>query len=213
MDPFRFHTKLELTILLGLKARNIRALADGIRTVPASSIYHHTHRFLLQHHYLSPEPPNDFAYWTREVANDAMLGERLASVDVIQFRTIEELRGRLLEVLDEHLAGADRVAEAPRGEEFHFMATRMFVLPTAFAAGTLGEFRDALSRVSIHSIYYHMFDARLRLARGDNDFSRWLTDGGWTPLADEIRRLDPYTVTLEGLRKRLLALVRRHEQH
>jgi hypothetical protein len=211
MTPFTFHSKLEQTLLLGRKARNVQALAAGVREVPPTSIYYHTHRFLLQHHYLSPEPPNDFAYWVTEVLNEKVLGERLSSIDIIQFGTIETLRGRLLEVLADHLNGLEHVAEAPRGEEFHFMASRMFVLPTPVVVGSLAEFREALAHVSINSIYYHMFDARLRLRRGDNDFSRWLDDGGFRKLAASIRQLDPYTQTLDGLRRRLINMVRPYE--
>jgi Family of unknown function (DUF5752) len=211
MTPFTFYTKLEQTLLLGRKARNLQMLAAGIKEVPPSSIYHHTHRFLLQHHFLSPEPPNDFAYWVTEVLNDKILGERLSSVDIIQFSTIEALRERLLDVLSDHQRGLERVVDAPRGEEFHFMASRMFVLPTSFVAGSLPEFREALAKVTINSIYYHMFDARLRLRRGDNDFSRWLDDGGFRKLAAAIRELDPYTQTLDGLRRRLMSMIRPYE--
>ena len=211
MLPFAFHTKLEQTLLLGRKARNLRTLTDGIREVPDASIYHHTHRFLLQHHYLSPEPPNDFAYWVTEVLNDKILGERLSSIDIIQFESIGALRGRLLQVLEDHAAATERIVDAPRGEEFHFMASRVFVLPTSFVVSSLTGFRESLERITINSIYYHMFDARLRLGRGDNDFSRWLDDEGYQDLAADIRDLDPYTQTLEGLRKRLIALVSDYE--
>lgn len=211
MLPFAFHTKLEQTLLLGRRARNLRTLIEGIREVPEASIYHHTHRFLLQHHYLSPEPPNDFAYWVTEVLNDKALGERLSSIDIIQFASIEELRTRLLEVLENHVANIERLVDAPRGEDFHFMASRMFVLPTAFVTSSLTEFREALERVTINAIYYHMFDARLRLSSGDNDFSRWLDDQEYHTLATKIRDLDPYTQTLEGLRKRLVSMVRTYE--
>jgi len=211
MLPFAFHTKLEQTLLLGRKARNLRMLTDGIREVPDASIYHHTHRFLLQHHYLSPEPPNDFAYWVTEVLNDKVLGERLSSIDIIQFGSIGALRERLLAVLEDHAASVERIVDAPRGEEFHFLASRMFVLPTTYVAASLDQFREFLGRVTINSIYYHMFDARLRLGRGDNDFSRWLDDEGFRDLAAEIRNLDPYTQTLEGLRNRLTAMVSEYE--
>ena len=211
MLPFTLHTKLEQTLLLGKRARNLRMLIHGIREVPDASIYHHTHRFLLQHHYLSPEPPNDFAYWVTEVLNDKILGERLWSIDIIQFGSIGELRERLLEVLEDRAAGMERNVDAPRGEEFHFQASRIFVLPTSLVVTSLGELREALQRVTINAIYYHMFDARLRLERGDNDFSRWLNDGGYRDLAAEIRDLDPYTQTLEGLRQRLISMVRDYE--
>jgi hypothetical protein len=211
MSTFIFHTKLEQTLLLGLRARNVRALAACIREVPDASIYHHTHRFLLQHQYLSPEPPNDFAYWVTEVLNDKELGERLFSIDVIQFQSIGALRDRLLHILDDHAATGERMVDAPRGEEFHFMATRLFVLPTPFLAASVRDFREALEQITISSVYYHMFDARLRLGRGDNDFSRWLDDGGHGTLAADIRSMDPYTQTLDGLRRRLIALARDYE--
>lgn len=59
-EPFVFYTRLHLSELTGCKASNLKQLVDIIRTMPESSIYHHTHRFLQQHQYLSPEPPNDF---------------------------------------------------------------------------------------------------------------------------------------------------------
>lgn len=62
-ESFRFSTQGSIPELTGLKAANLQQLLDSVKTVPGSVIYHHTHRFLLQHQYLSPEPPNDFAYW------------------------------------------------------------------------------------------------------------------------------------------------------
>jgi hypothetical protein len=73
------------------------------------------------------------------------------------------------------------------------------------------EFADQIGRVSINSVYFHMFDAKLRLKYGENDFSRWFRDQGKTALADETKRLDPYSYTLDGLRQRMVALVRQHE--
>jgi len=92
--PFHFHTQFHLVTLLGLKAKNSIELLDGIKKVPPSSIYYHTHRFLQQHHYLSPEPPNDFAYWLTNILNLKRLGEAFASVDTVSFANMEELRIR-----------------------------------------------------------------------------------------------------------------------
>ncbi|HLB00212.1 MAG TPA: DUF5752 family protein [Bacteroidota bacterium] len=82
---FHFHTKLEQTLLLGIKATSVVQLLEGIGSVPESSVYFHTHRFLFQHQYLSPEPPNDFAYWVSGIVGNAALGERLVSVDIVRF--------------------------------------------------------------------------------------------------------------------------------
>lgn len=213
VSPFHFYTKLDQTLLLGSRARNIAEMLDGVRTVPGSSIYYHTHRFLQQHHYLSPEPPNDFAYWVTEVLNNAMLGERLSSIDTVQFSSIADLRERLVEIIASYMKSEDEGGRCPPGEEFHFMASQTFALQTPYVAHSLGEFSDILQRVSVSSLYYHMFDARLRLEQGQNDFSRWFEELGRPELAQEVRQLDPYTYTLEGLRKRLLVLVRKYEKH
>jgi hypothetical protein len=65
----------------------------------------------------------------------------------------------------------------------------------------------------VASLYYHVFDAHLRLENGENDFSRWFRSLTLEGLADEVSRLDPYAYTLEGLRKRLLVLVETYDKH
>ncbi len=207
--PFEFKSRLILTELLGRRASNLPELTDGIRTVPLSSIYHHTHRFLQQHHFLSPEPPNDFAYWVTNMLNEEVAGEMLASLDIMQFVRLSDLRMRFLELLEGYLKGARHKVGAgcPEGEEFHFMSSRIFVVSTGYVANNVSEFKDILKTISIHAIYFHMFEAKLRLEKGDNDFSIWLRSAGKTKEAEQISRLDPYTFTLEGLRERLLKIV------
>jgi hypothetical protein len=213
MDAFRFFTKHDQVLLLGLRAKGIEELLAGIQSVPDASIYFHTHRFLQQHHFLSPEPPNDFAYWVTHVLGDETLGELLWSVDTIRFNDISGLRGALIAILDRYLAARARPIECQAGEEFHFMACRTFVLPTAHVARDLKEFADVLSKISVNSLYFHVFDAKMRLKSGENDFSRWFKDLGKLSLAKEARRLDPYSFTLDGLRQRLVSLVREHDSH
>lgn len=213
MPEFYFYTKLDQTLLLGRKARNLSELLAGLQAVPESSIYYHTHRYLRQHHFLSPEPPNDFAFWITQALNEPTLGERLSSVDIVQFRNLEELRGSFVEILQSHLEGTERLPSVPMGQEFHFMASRTFVFQTPYAAHSIQEFKDLLSRVSISTLYFHIFEAKLRLEKEENDFSRWLRDLGEQALADQIARLDPYTYTLEGLRNKLIQLVEKYGSH
>jgi hypothetical protein len=208
---FYFYTRLNLVELLGRQAKNLDLLLEGVRQVPDSSIYYHTHRFLQQHHYLSPEPPNDFAFWVTNSLGLDRMGEKLASVDTVRFRSIEGLREKFLEILEPTILVENyRSVECQGGEEFHFMSCRTFVLPTPYQARDLREFRDVLQKVSINSLYFHIFEARLRLERGDNDFSNWLEGIGQKDLAKEISRLDPYTITLEGLRKKIIHQVSQH---
>ncbi|MBW1839741.1 MAG: hypothetical protein JRI49_07370 [Deltaproteobacteria bacterium] len=206
-NRFHFYTRLNQTELLGKKARNLVELLEGIKSVPDSSIYHHTHRFIQQHHYMSPQPPNDFADWITDVLNEDALGEKMASVDVIEFQKIKGLRKKFIEILSDYLKEDKKVRDCLDNQEFHFMACRTFVLPTTYVARSVKQFRQILKRVSIHSLCFHIFEARMRLEKKDNDFSRWLRDLGERSLASKISKLDPYSYTLEALRKEIISII------
>jgi hypothetical protein len=212
-EPFRFYTRLHLSELTGLKASTAGELLELIKTVPGSSIYHHTHRFLEQHQYLSPEPPNDFAYWASNVLGEPELGERLASIDIIQFSTIRGLRDTIAQEIEDYFLCNPSVGTKTvrRGAEFHFIKSNSFVLPLDYCASDLREMADILKKVTIDSIYYHVFESRLRLEKAGNDFSLWIASSfGDKILADAISRLDPYTHTMEELRNTLVRLIERH---
>lgn len=211
-SEFRFRTKLDQTVLLGKKAKNIPELLAAIKTVPDASIYFHTHKFLQQHHYLSPEPPNDFAYWVTNVLNELALGESLSGIDIIQFHKIPDLRNRFIEIVEAYLQSSRRAVEAPQGQEFYFMSSQIFVLEIPYVARNLAQFEEILRKVSIHSLYYHVFDAHLRMEQEENDFTMWFRRTGQTKLAEEVWRLDPYTLTLEGLRQKIIQLIDKYGQ-
>ena len=206
-EPFKFYTRLHLSELTGLRATTLDQLLDLIKKVSGSCIYHHTHRFLQQHQYLSPEPPNDFAYWVAEILGEDELGERLASIDTIQFSTIRSLRNKIVATIEGYLKNNPlaKLKFARSEEEFHFIKSVSFVIPTNYVAYDLREFTEILKKITIDSIYFHIFEARLRLGKGTNDFSNWIENSlGDKELADEISKLDPYTRTLENLRETLI---------
>src|SRR5512137_341487 len=161
-------TKSDLTLLLGRKARNATELHAGLQEVPAMSIYYHTHRFLQQHHYLSPEPPNDFAYWVTNILGLEALGESLASVDIVRFATIDELRNEFIRILSDYIAQGKYCIDCETGEEFHFMGCVTVIIPTPYVAHTLQEFLAIIPKLSIYSLYFHVFEARMRLSNAEN---------------------------------------------
>jgi len=209
-EQFRFYTRLHLSELTGLRASTLDQLLKLLKQVPGSSIYYHTHRFLQQHQYLSPEPPNDFAYWVSEMVGEDELAEQLASIDTVQFRNIRSLRDEIVRTVEAYLRSKPlaKLRFSSIGEEFHFVKAVSFVIPTNNVANNLAEFLQIIKRITIDSIYYHVFEARLRLEQETNDFSNWIATAlGDTALADEISRLDPYTRTLEDLRNSLIAII------
>jgi len=209
-SPFHFWTRLTLTKLTGRRARDLAELVEHLRAVPPSVVFHHTHHFLVQHQHLSPEPPNDFAFWVTNVLQEDRLGEQLAAIDTVQYRSLKTLRDQIAGVIEGYIEQRHELRTAPPGEEFHFMDAVSFLIPTRHRATTLAEFALEIGNVGTASIAFHLFEAQLRRENEDNDFSRWLEHELHEPtLAAEIRELDPYTHTMEGLRQRLLALAKR----
>jgi len=209
-QPFRFATSLDLTLATNRRAHDVAGLLQCVRDASGAAIFFHTHHFLMQHQHLSPEPTNDFAYWVTTALQEDRLGEQLAAIDIIQFRSLSALRNSIATVLDRFLESSARLRTAPPGEEFHVRESVSFVVPTGYVANDLQDFADCIEHVGFGSLSFHMFAARLRLERGANDFSEWLKNAhDETQLADAIARLDPYTHTLEGLRRQIVRLVQR----
>ena len=207
-EPFRFSTRAHLKELTGLKASNLRQMVGILKNSPDSVVYYHTHHFLEEHHYLTPEPANDFAVWASDALGDEVLGERLASVDVFDLPSLGAIKERLVNIMEESLSREQNGREAPEGREFHFIKSVSVILPTPYVARDLREFVESLRKLSLGSLYYHIFESRLRLGRGLNDFSIWLEERlEEKELAESIARLDPYTYTLEGLKSSLIQLI------
>lgn len=198
--------------LTGLRAFDLEELLNLIKEVPGSCIYHHTHRFLQQHEYLSPEPPNDFAYWIDDVLGEDELAEKLASIDIIQFTTIRSLREKIISTIETYINEnpSSKTRSARQGKEFYFIKSISFVIPTRHIAHDLKEFVEILDKITINSVYFHIFEARLRLENKTNDFSKWIENViGDEELAHEITRLDPYTYALDDLRKTVIKIIQR----
>ncbi len=210
-EPFKFCSRLHLKELTGLKAANLTQLVSMIKTVPGSVVYHHTHHFLQQHQYLVPEPPNDFAYWVEQALGYRDLAEDLASVNTCEYHSIRALREQIVSVIERYLKRDKTSREAGEGEEFHFIRSVSFVFRTPYEAYDLKEFQDVVEKITIDAIYFHMFESRLRLEKGVNDFSNWMRNElSEFELAERVDQLDPYTHTMEGLRNKVVALIQEY---
>ncbi len=210
LEPFRFFSRLHLTELTGLQAATLEEMVLILKKVPGACIYHHTHRFLQQHQHLSPEPPNDFAYWVSNILVEEELGEMLASIDVVQFTSIRSLREKIIKTIEDYLKAHPQASKrfAVAGDEFYFIKSVSFVFPTKYEATDLVEFIDILKKITLDSIYFHIFESKIRLGNKENDFSNWFKHSLQDKeLADKIARLDPYTFTMEELRGAIVRII------
>ena len=204
---FIFKTELSLVGLTGFKAADLRQFLDCLKRVPESSIYYHTHNFLRQHLFLVQEPPNDFAYWVTHLLNESKIGERLEAIDTERFPSLEALRKALIGAIEPYIGDSYALRHLPPEQEFHFMKSILYVIQTPYQASTPKEFVECLKKISVDSLYYHLFEARLRTSRPMNDFSAWFEAHGEPGISAAIKRLDPYSRTMEGIRNSIVQII------
>lgn len=206
--PFRFMTSSSLVTICGPKAFTAEELLSGIRSVSGSSIFHHSHQVYREWQAYGRPPVHDFGYWASEVLRERSLGERLSMIDPTQFTEIRAFRQALIEAMDSYLSEKPLTNRVGPGSEFVFCESTSVVIDTGIEAANLNQLVQALGLVTNRSLYYHLFEARLRLGRQDNDISLWLRQQlGEDELADEISRWDITIFTLEQIRARLLFLL------
>ena len=207
-SPFYFNSAAHLLRIGREKAANLQELLEALRTCPDSSIFQHTFQTLEEHHFIKEGFSNDFSHWAFAACNEVELAERLAALDVREFTSIATLRERLVRIIEEYLQKNPRAASRTAMEPLYLMASDLVVVPTPYVARNLEEFADGLRKVSIHAIYYHFIDARLRLKLNNNDFSVWLEhELDLAQAADRLNRIDIYTSTLEGVRRHILKII------
>lgn len=205
--PFLFTGCWELREMLGRSARDEQQLLEAIEEIPLDSIYYHTHSFFLRHKYIAGPYPDDFATWAAIQVRDRVLGEKLGILDPYDFESLESLRAEIVTIIEEHLSQLQIIPRAIYGEPFHFMQSRIIEVSTGLRARTLTEFREILAGVDASVVYYHTFEAILRLGRRKGDFALWIEEQlGLPELAKKISLLDPYMTSLESIRHRIIKL-------
>lgn len=203
---FEFKQCVSIIKSTGKKAKNLRELREVISIVSDESIFHHTYQYFLKGHIL--EYTNDFAHWAGESLEERALGERLSGIDPYGFRNVVELRNELLRVIDEYLEKFPEPREAMPGDDFYFNQTITLTFPVGIWVRNLAEFLIALKYIDAGSIYYHFYEARVRLGEGVDDFSAWIQNVLLNKeLADRIRSIDPFMHSVDGIREHIVEAV------
>src|SRR4030043_2060997 len=205
--PFLFTGCWERREMGGRSARDEQQLLEAIEEIPSDSLSYHTHSFFLRHKYIAGPYPNDFATWAAIQVRDRVLGEKLGILDPYDFENLEVLRTEIVNIIDEHLSELQIIPRVVYGEPFHFMQSRIIEVPTGLEARSLTEFREILARVDASVIYYHNFEAMLRLGRRKGGFALWIGERLDLPdLAKNISNIDFYMIRLEFIRQRVVKL-------
>jgi len=206
-EPFRFYTSSLLVEITGKKAYHLKDFVKILKEIDVSSIFYHIHHALREYSFAPGQYSNDFARWAEEGLEEGSLAERLASINIRDFTDLDTLRAKLVEIVEDHLKKAVEIRKAAPGREFYFLRNIEIITPTPYEVRTLKEFISALDRVGMRSLYYHFFDARLRLGRKTNDFSDWIHHSlDEEEMARKIDNLDPYFMTMDQLKYKIIAI-------
>lgn len=204
--PFEFRQCVSIHKSTGKKAGNLRELRDVIAEASEESIVHHNYQYFMKGHML--EYTNDFAEWVGESLGEKALAEHLSNIDPYEYKEIGALRNELLDLIDDYLDRFPNTKEAMPGDELYFNETVTLIFPVGIRARNLAEFFAAIKYIEEDCIYYHFYEARIRLGRGSDDFSRWFEDTlGEKDLAGKIRAVDPLMYTSEQIRTFIAGLV------
>lgn len=204
IKPFEFKQCVSILKSTGKKAKSLRELRNVIAVVSDESIFHHTYQYFLKGHFF--EYTNDFAHWAGESLEERALSEHLSNIDPYAFKTIDELRQELLNVIDSYLKNFPEPREAMPGDEFYFNETITLTFHAGIRVRNLAEFLIAIKYIDAAAIYYHFYDARVRL--GVDDFSMWIEESlGKKEPAEKIKAIDPFMHSIEGIREHILEAV------
>ena len=205
VNPFRFYKCLHLVRSTGKRASNLKEFLQIISQVEEESIFYHLHQAFRKYSFTVPEFPGDFATWAGEYLRDRALAEKLANIDFYSFSDIGTLRQEIVRIIEEHLKEMPGEGCVLPGEEFYFNKAISVIFPTPYEATDLKQFARILREVETNSIYYHFFEAKLRLGMGNDDFSEWIgTSLEKQEIAERIRKIDPYQLSLEEIRQKVL---------
>ena len=207
----QFKSSASLDKLTGRKADTLKALLHLIKTCSGSSIFYHTFSAFLKLREAQVPYNSDFAIWVYRSLNEIALAERMMAIDFSEYSTVEDLRNRLIKIMEEYEKQRPTAFQKMGDEPFYLYDVQRFVYLTDKFAYDLKSFREILPTISVYSLYYHFIESRLETKLRNDDFSTWIEeDLGLHDLATRIRRIDINVYNLEGLRSRIMSLIDEH---
>ncbi|MBW2000222.1 MAG: hypothetical protein JRJ29_19970 [Deltaproteobacteria bacterium] len=205
---FQFSSSASLEMLTGKRASDIQGLLHLIKTCSKSSIFYHTFSAFMKMREIQLPYNSDFASWVYRSLNEKPLAEKLMAIDLSEYSTVEKLRNRLIELIEDYVQKNPTCCEKKGDEPFYLYDVMRVVYLTDKFAYDLASFRDTLERISIYSLYYHFIESRLHTQLESDDFSSWIEESlGLSDLARKIRKIDISVYNLEGLRGRIIQLI------
>lgn len=212
MKSFKFYDSIMLVSPTGQKASNLKEFLHIIEESADNVIFHHLYQSHLKYYSNVGEFPNDFANWVAYELGDIALAEKLANFNPYNFKTVDDDKNRIIEILEEHLWDLPVIPWVIPGSEFYFCSATTILMPLNIKASNLAELRRSLDMIPNSSLYFHFYEERKRNKEKEHDdFSYWIEQNCKLPdLVREIRDIDFYFFSLEETRNKLIELIEKY---
>ncbi|MBD3218984.1 MAG: hypothetical protein GF310_11970 [candidate division Zixibacteria bacterium] len=192
-----------ITRMAGLdSALNIREMRERVAVCPIECLYHHFCETVIRPTFDDPEFRNDFSVWCSTYLGDKKLAEQLGILNPYDFNNLEELRAKMMEIIDERLSELYYIPSAQIGEDFQFMRAVTVVFDTGKHIYSPDDLIRHIPFMSDSSLYYHFVEAHRRTLQSTDDFTVYLQDFDheYEPLLEEFAKIDFYFLNLHELR-------------
>lgn len=209
VEPFKVTDCALIVIATGEKAYNLRDLHDRLQRMDDQGVmFFHFWDGLLRPDFIDPEYQNDFASWAYHDLHDRRLAERLSILNPSNFKTMRQLRERVIEILEDRMDESDFDPRIDAENPFFLMRSQIVIFDTRKQMETPEDLGHFIPQMSLGSVFYHFIDACRRTQSGHNDFTEWLwaCDEQYHGLADAIASMDPYFKSLMEIREKLSSL-------
>ncbi|MEN6459679.1 MAG: DUF5752 family protein [Thermoguttaceae bacterium] len=210
-EPFRVMDCSLVRLATGRQCVNLRELLEAVRTVPEAVLEHHMMRCAIEDHFELYEFPNDLARWCWTALGDNVVAEELGLIDPYRQLTTAPLRERLVNTMEARLWELDHARWCRPGLELHLVYSRLIAYDIGECVSTPAALLEAIERMSLRSLFYHVHEARRRTQGLSDDFSLWLEQSGADAgLVAALRQIDFYFLNLNQLREALIDAFRRY---
>ena len=191
IQPLEIKDCALLNIATGSHAQNLEELRDQLESINLDSILNHFWTGKLRPTFQEQEYYNDFAIWASTKLHDNKLAERLSLVNPGNFTDIEDLRKKLIEIVDLSLKENKSNLNTKESEQFQFTSSELVLFKTKFKAARPEDLTYLIPRIPLGSIYFHFIQSK-------DEFVLWLSEfgNGYEELKQQIVGLDPYFFTL-----------------
>ncbi|MBN2721025.1 MAG: hypothetical protein JXR72_07990 [Proteobacteria bacterium] len=206
--PFHVMDCAPVLIATGHRAFSLRELKDSVAKVHPGSLHHHFWGKMLSTAFDEPEFTNDFSGWAFHELHDKTTAERLSVLRPRDFSSIESLRREIIDSLEARLDESEKIHMTVADQPFYFVRSQLVIFNTGRAITSLGELGEAVSEMTLGSIFYHFIEATRRTPEGADDFSTWIrmAPGDHENVCSRVIAIDPYLAPLREIRSLLTGI-------